>query len=485
MLDWTIADVARALGLDPVAPDLAGLPVKGFSIDSRTIASGELFFAIRGPRFDGHDFVGAALAAGACGAVVCRNRIGEYPESLRLRLLGVEDPAEALGRAARAVRRAWGQLPGRQLVAITGSTGKTTTKEMLAALLGAVMPVLKSEGNLNNAYGLPLTLSRLVPEHRAAVVEVGMSARGELRRLAAIAEPEVGVVTNVGPVHLEFFSSVEEIALAKRELIEGLTGTDTVAVLNADDPRVARFVEVVRGRVVWFGTGEQADVRLEQIEDLGLDGIAFDLRTAREHRRLRLPLIGTHNAVNAAAAVAAAGLWGVGLEVAERVLAGLRPAPHRGEVVRYRPGFTVVDDCYNSNPAALASMVNWLARLSGVRRKILVAGEMLELGTAAAAMHREAGRLAAGQVDWIFGVQGQARALVEGALEAGHPSEQARFFDTAEEAANALVQMIEPGDVVLVKGSRGVRLERVVERLAAQAEPQGSQAPGQRSAGTH
>src|SRR5438105_13278755 len=236
-MQWTLQEIAGALGV-AVPPRLAPVArLAGVSIDSRAVGRGQLFVAIRGPRHDGHDFVAAALQAGAEAALVAIDRISTYPNEIRARLFAVGDTLAALQELAKAVRRAW----GRRIAAITGSVGKTTTKEILAALLGAKFRVLKSEGNLNNEYGLPLTLLRLEPEDKAAVVELGLSHRGELRRLAEIAEPEVGVVTRVAPVHLEFFASIDEIALAKRELIEGLAGPETFAVLNADDPRVARF----------------------------------------------------------------------------------------------------------------------------------------------------------------------------------------------------------------------------------------------------
>src|SRR5579862_4387636 len=269
---WKVEEVARALGsavppgLDPVAR------LAGVSIDSRTVGRGQLFVAIRGPRFDGHAFVAAALDAGALAAVVANDRLAGYPQAIRGQLFGVPDTLAALQELARAVRRSW----GRRIAAVTGSVGKTTTKEILAALLGAKFRVLKSEGNLNNEYGLPLTLLRLEPEDKAAVVELGMSHRGELRRLAEFAEPEVGLVTRVAPVHLEFFASIDEIALAKRELIEGLAGPDSVAVLNADDPRVARFAEVAPGKVLTFGFAEAANFRAENVMDRGVEGSEFD-----------------------------------------------------------------------------------------------------------------------------------------------------------------------------------------------------------------
>ena len=388
---WTVQQVARAwdtpvpAGLDPLAR------LAGVSIDSRTVGRGELFVAIHGPQHDGHRFVGAALEAGAAAAVVSRERFGEYPDSIRPKLLGVADTLAALQELARAVRRAWGQ----RLAAVTGSVGKTTTKEILAALLRTKLRVLKSEGNLNNEYGLPLALLQLEPEHQAAVVELGMSHGGELRRLAEIAEPQVGVVTCVAPVHLEFFASVDEIALAKRELIEGLAPAATqnagesgragsVAVLNADDPRVARFAEVAPGAVLTFGLGEGAQFRAENIIDRGADGSAFDFISPAGRARLELPLPGRHNIANALAALAAASVWGLGAEAAQRAFPEILAGEMRGRLLRFEPGFAVINDSYNSNPAALRAMLELLAHTAGYRRRILAAGEMLELGPASA-----------------------------------------------------------------------------------------------------
>jgi UDP-N-acetylmuramoyl-tripeptide--D-alanyl-D-alanine ligase len=439
-----------------------------------------VYFAIRGQRHDGHDFVRAALAAGAAAAVIERDRVGRFAPDLQDRLLGVDDTLEALGRLSRQVRRAWGAAGNRRLAAVTGSSGKTTTKEILAALVEARMPVLRTEGNLNNLYGLPLTLCRLEESHGAAVVELGMSRRGELTELARIAEPEIGVVTNVAPAHLEFFASIEEIALAKRELIENLAGLEPLAVLNADDPRVARFAEVARGRVVTFGRGEGADFRASSIEDRGIEGSAFVFEWKGGRARLTLPLVGTHNVMNAVAALAAASAWGIGADEARIVFPRLAPAGHRGRVVRFRKGFTVLDDCYNSNPAALAAMIEWLAGVGGCERRILAAGEMLELGPASAALHREAGRWAARRVDWIVGVQGNAEEIVRGAIDAGHPAERAVFFGGAAEAAEFLDGLVRAGDMVVLKGSRGVRMEQILDRLAQHYEQAQAQAAGKR-----
>jgi UDP-N-acetylmuramoyl-tripeptide--D-alanyl-D-alanine ligase len=380
-------------------------------------------------------------------------------------LYAVPDTLDALQELARAVRTRW----GRRLAAVTGSAGKTTTKEILAALLAARFRVLKSEGNLNNEYGLPLQLLRLEETDDAAVVELGMSHAGELKRLTEIARPDVGVVTRVAPVHLEFFASVDEIALAKRELIEGLVGRESVAVLNADDPRVARFAEVAPGRVVTFGISARADFRAEKIEDRGLQGTEFDFISAGSRTRLSLPLAGRHNISNALAALAAASVWGIGAAEAKEVLPKLEATGMRGRVLQYGAGFTVINDCYNSNPVALAAMAELLANTPAAGRHILAAGEMLELGPTSAELHREAGRAAAsvGKLDWIVGVQGDAGSFVRGAVDAGHPAARAKFFASSGEAGAFIENLLERGDVLLVKGSRGVKMERIVEALDA------------------
>jgi UDP-N-acetylmuramoyl-tripeptide--D-alanyl-D-alanine ligase len=479
---WTLQEVAQALGvavpsgLSPVA-GLAGV-----SIDSRAVGRGQLFVAIRGPRHDGHDFVAAALQAGAEAALVAGDRLSSYPAPIRGRLFVVGDTLAALQDLARAVRRAW----GRRIAAVTGSVGKTTTKEILAALLGAKFRMLKSEGNLNNEYGLPLTLLRLNPEDEAAVVELGMSHRGELRRLAEIAEPEVGVVTRVAPVHLEFFASIDEIAVAKRELIEGLAGPDSVAVLNADDSRVARFADVARGRVLTFGCAAAAQFRADKIQDHGAAGSEFEFTGPEGRARLALALPGRHSIENALAALAAASVWGVGVAEAADVLRNIKVGEMRGRLLQFAAGFALINDSYNSNPVALAAMIDLLActgvaqagaahkgaqeraKTGKFRRRILVAGEMLELGPESANLHRQAGRYAASQrIDCIVAVQGDAVQIANGAIEAGMPASQAHFFADSSTAAAFVAELVQPEDLLLVKGSRGVKMERIVEGLRA------------------
>src|SRR6267378_2602157 len=463
---WTIAQVAGALGtrpgtgLDPLAR------VAGVSIDSRTIRAGELFIAIHGPRHDGHDHVASALERGAIAAVVAEAQLPRYAGPVGSRCLAVADTFEALKQLARAVRESWGG----KIVGVTGSVGKTTTKEILAALLGAKLRVLKSEGNFNNEYGLPLTLLRLDETHQAAVLEMGMSRRGELARLAAIARPDIGVVTRVSPAHLEFFASVDEIALAKRELIEGLNGRGSTAVLNADDSRVAAFGAFAPGRVLTYGIEKQAFFMAQDIEDRGALGSAFDYVSPEGRVRLELNVPGRHAIANALAALAAASVWDIGAAEAQNVFRALRAPAMRGELLRFSNGAALINDSYNSSPAALQAMTELLAATPNYRRRILAAGEMRELGSPSKELHREAGQFAAntGKLDWIIGVSGDAAEIVKGAVASGFSADQTKFFETPEEAAEFLGGIVVSGDLLLVKGSRGVKMERIVESLIAQ-----------------
>ena len=468
---WTVAEAAEALGvgrpsgLDP----LAGLA--GVSIDSRTVQPGELFVAIHGPRHDGHDHVAAALGSGAASGLVSRERLQSYPPEIQKRLFAVDDTLSALQRlAARACERWRKAKPGRLVGAVAGSVGKTTTKEILAALVGARFRVLKTQGNLNNEYGLPLTLLKLDDSYEAAVVELGMSHRGELAALTRIASPDVGLITRVAVEHLEFFSSLDEIALAERELIENLPWPDATAVLNVDDERVARFADVARGRVITFGTNAGAEFRAERIEEHGIEGTEFDFVWPEGRLRLESPLIGRHNVMNALAALAAASVWGIGAAEAKSLFPDLKPADKRGEIVRFESGFTVINDSYNSSPSALTELARLLASTPGYRRRILAAGEMRELGTSSRELHRECGRAVAetGKIDWIFGVQGHAEDFLRAAVAAGHPANQAQFFENSEEAGKFLAGFLQRGDLLLIKGSRGVKMEKILEAIDSQ-----------------
>ena len=429
---------------------------QGYSIDSRTIGKGELFFAVKGERFDGHDYVNAALEKGAVAAVVRTDQWHRYSGTNRV--LVVDDTLPALQTLATAVRKLW----AKPLVGVTGSTGKTTTKEAIAHVLGTRLRVLKSEGNFNNHFGLPLMLLKLEADHDVAVIEMGMSHAGEIRALAGIAQPEIGVVTNVAPVHLEFFDSIAGIARAKYELIESLPSSG-IAVLNADDEYVAQFGRDFKGKVVRYGRAATAEVRADKIEAHGTEGSTFDVVTARGREPARLPLVGEHNIGNALAAVSVALARGLTLGESVGALATLAPADKRGQVLKLG-NITVINDCYNSNPKALAAMVDALATMKAGRR-IVVAGEMLELGPAGEEMHRAAGRHLAGKkMDILLGVRGLAKAMVEGARQAGV---RAEFVATPEEAGEWLARETHDGDLVLLKASRGVKLEKALEEWKA------------------
>ncbi len=437
----------------------------GYSIDSRTVQPGQLFFAIRGPHFDGHNFVRAALERGAVGAVVGRAFLADATADIAPVLIGVEDTTEALQQLAREGRRRWS---GR-VVGITGSTGKTTTKELTAAVLAARFRVLKSPGNLNNHYGLPLALLGLEPSHDVAVLELAMSAPGEIARLAQIAGPHVGVVTNVAPVHLQFFESVDAIARAKRELVENLV-TPATAVLNFDDRRVRGFAEGFAGRVVTFGFENGAAVRALEVHPDGGVGSRFRVQAPGFEYEFGLPLPGRHNVQNALAAVAVASVFEVAPEAVARALASPPNLHQRSEILTLPGGITLLNDTYNANPLAMQRMLETLAEWPHARRRIVVAGEMLELGPLSPEWHRNVGRTCAERgVDWLIAVRGEARNFLEGALEGGMTGDRMRFFDTPEEAGEFCRSLLSPGDVVLVKGSRAVGLEKVIQLLTSGA----------------
>jgi UDP-N-acetylmuramoyl-tripeptide--D-alanyl-D-alanine ligase len=460
-----LTKVAEVLGAgEPVFDHV----ITGCEIDSRRIKPGQLFFAIRGQRLDGHDFVSAALEKGAAGAVVEKEFRDHAAASVRPHLIPVANTTGALQTLARYVRRRWG---GR-VIAVTGSMGKTTTKEMIAALLATRFRVLKSEGNLNNHFGLPLALLGLESTHEVAVVELAMSAPGEIARLARISLPDMGVVTNVGPVHLEFFDSVDSIARAKQELIENLGSHEVnpTAVLNFDDTRVRRFSEGFDGQVVTFGLSEGALFRGTNVR-VCEGGSRFVLSGPIGDSEFTLLLPGSHNVVNALAALAAAGTCGLDVGALGPTLAAFRNLAQRSEKFTLPGNITVLNDCYNSNPCAMERMIETLAGWTGVARRIVVAGEMLELGPTSPEWHRKIGRkLVECGIDGLVAVQGDARFIREGALEAGLDPAKAVFFPSAQEAARYCSSLLEPGDVVLVKGSRGVNLERVTELLAKSTE---------------
>lgn len=396
------------------------------SIDTRTLQGGDLYIALRGERHDGHDFVEAALAAGARAAVIETAMMDRYPAALRDRLQPVPDTLQTLQDMAASARRRW----GKPVIGVTGSAGKTTTKEMIAAVLGTKYSVLRNQGNLNNHVGVPLTLLRLSPDYDLAVIEMGMNHAGEIARLAEIASPNVGVFTNVGEAHLGNFSSVEEIAEAKRELARGIPAGGTL-ILNQDDPRVARFGEGFDGRIIFYRAQPEPPVELQYA--------------------------GRHHQANAAAALATGALFAVAPEAARAALLGLAPSPGRGQVLHVRE-MTLLHDCYNANPAAMEAMLDVLRQTPG-RRHIAVLGEMRELGGAGGALHRRVGAAAAAAgVDALIAVGDEAPAYVEGARAAGFRGE-GKMFLNAMAAGKFLRTYLVPGDAVLFKASRAVKLE--------------------------
>jgi UDP-N-acetylmuramoyl-tripeptide--D-alanyl-D-alanine ligase len=426
---------------------------QGYSIDSRTIQPGELFFAVKGERLDGHDYVHQALERGAVSAVVRKDQLARF--TVKTCLLAVDDTLVALQTLASAVRRLW----GKPVVGVTGSAGKTTTKEAIAHVLTCRYRVLKSEGNFNNHFGLPLMLLKLQPEQEIAVIEMGMSHAGEIAALAKIAHPDIGVVTVVAPVHLEYFNSIADIARAKYELIESLPHHGT-AILNADDEYVSQFGRDFKGKVIFYGTHRPADIRAEHIESRGAEGSVFDLVVNGHRERAELRLVGAHNIHNALAAAAVGVERGIPLSDVIGALATLVPADKRGQVVQVG-NIKVVNDCYNSNPKALEAMVDELAAMPA-KRRIVVAGEMLELGPTGEQMHRASGKhIADAKIDVLVGVRGLAQPMVEAAKAAGM---RAEFVATPEEAGEWLAREAKDGDVVLLKASRGVKLEKALEK---------------------
>ena len=458
-VDLTAADVASAARGRMASGDPA-TAIGTVSIDSRTVAAGDFFIALRGERFDGHAFVADAVAKGASGVMVDSAAAAAEPRDAVV--IEVGDTTRALQDLARCVRR----QSGSRIVAITGSAGKTTTKEICAEMLSARYRVFRNKGNLNNHIGLPLSLLELRSGPDVAVVELGMNHPGEILTLVGIAEPEVRVWTNVGDAHIGFFASADAIADAKGELLEQAR-PDDVLVANADDARVMARARRFAGRLVTFGVETDADVRAREVEMRGLEGTRAIVQTPAGEFRVQSPLLGVGNLANMLAATAVAVTLGVPLDaIAERVSA-LRPAHHRGELLRLPGGITLIDDSYNSSPAALKQSLETVGIASGSARKIAVLGEMLELGGHAARLHQECGRAAAAAgLQLLIAVGGDAaRELADAARAAGMAPATVTHVSSHAEATALALQRVRAGDLVLVKGSRGIGLDAVVDRL--------------------
>jgi UDP-N-acetylmuramoyl-tripeptide--D-alanyl-D-alanine ligase len=445
--------------LKEILGKMAGLEIKGVSIDSRTIREGELFVAIKGDRFDGHDFVPEVIQRGAWGAMVDRTAL-----EARFLVLGglknilpVEDTLTALQEMAYNHRRQF-TVP---VVGITGSNGKTTTKEMLAGILQQQGPVLKNEGNLNNHIGVPLTLLRLNAGHKAAVVEMGMSAVGEINALARFVGPDIGVITNIGPAHLEFLKSMDLVAQAKGELFNHLKSGGT-AVLNADDRYFDMLKKKFGGRVLSFGIDTRCDVRASDILQ-EKDFTDFMIRSDGSSMKVRLRAVGKHNVYNALAAAAAALAVGMSLDAVKSGLDDFVPTAMRSEI-RQIQGRTVFADCYNANPASMEAALATLVSLKSGKKAIAVLGDMLELGAIAFDAHRAIGATAARLgVDLVITVGQLAKQVGKGAIDAGMPKDRVLEAGSHAEAAVLLKELSQPGDAVLIKGSRGMKMEKILE----------------------
>lgn len=457
-LSLTVAEIAEAVGAAPPAPEFAGARVTGVATDSRSLPVGSLFIALEGANFDGHQFVDTAVAAGAA-AVLCRKGRAEVRKGVAF--IEVDDTERGLGDLAAWHRRRF-QIP---IIAVTGSNGKTTTKEILRGILGHAFgadAVLATEGNLNNLIGMPLTLLGVRAEHRVAVLEMGMNARGEIARLVEIAQPTVGFVTCVGEAHLEGLGSIEGVADAKGEMFAGLPA-DATAVVNMDDAFVR--TQALRFNGKHLGFGGSAAVHPSDIELKGLMGASFRLHWDAQSAAVDLPLGGRHNVQNALAAAAAVLAIGVDLPTVAAGIAKTEPPPMRLGVETLGNGVLLVNDAYNANPSSVAASLGLLAD-SYPGRCAVVLGDMLELGPRSAELHRTVGAKAAAAKPRLLLALGEHGAeIVSGAIAAGLSAEQARVVGDHRAAATAVAEIWRSGDAVLIKGSRGSAMEQVAEVL--------------------
>jgi len=472
VLDYTLAEVASAVRGE-LAAGSADARVLSAAIDSRAVDAGALFFALPGERVDGHEFVAQAVTAGASGAVVSttrpRDSFGDLPEAFGL--IMVDDPARALARLAGWHRR----FMKASIVGVTGSAGKTTTKDMIAAVLAESFSVLATEGNMNNEIGLPLTLLRLQPGHDVAVLEMAMRAPGEIAALAETARPDVGVVTNVGYAHIGLLGSQSAIADAKAELVRALPAHG-FAVLNGEDPRVRAIERFAPGRSLFYGLSPECSVRAVDValsEDDTSFAVALDGQAVPDVR-FTVPVPGRHNVLNGLAALAVGWRLGIEPEAMARGLASFRPSAMRMHFVKASGGFTLIDDTYNANPASVRCAIDAALQHAGQRRVIAILGDMLELGDSAAAGHAELGEYAASAgVSGLVTVGSLAALAAQGAVRAGLDPRRCRACDDNVSAARAATEMADADDVILVKGSRGMRMEQIVSALAESPDDSG------------
>jgi UDP-N-acetylmuramoyl-tripeptide--D-alanyl-D-alanine ligase len=452
-MKFDIREVARITGGTLYPADAKG-EVEGVSTDSRTIKKSNLFVPLRGPNFDGHDFLTLAVRN---GAAACLSE--DVVNGLPVPVVVVKDTLKALGDLANSIRNSFSG----PVVAVTGSSGKTTTKEMLAGILSLKSPGLLTEGNFNNLIGLPLTLFRSRDEFEWMVLEMGMSARGEISRLCEIGLPTVGIITNIGPAHLETLQGMEGVARAKGELFEALP-EGGYAIVNADDEYVVKLPVANNVKKVFYGTSENAEIRAESIIARG-SGVIFRLLTPDGNWPVQLKIAGRHNVGNALAAAATAHVLGIDGRTIARGLEQFQPCCGRMETISLGCDVLLLEDSYNANPLSVHAALQTLSEMNGLGQHIAVLGDMLELGAQSADLHQEVGRQAAKLVDTLIVMGDMNDDVAKGYFEGGKTSDKIKMVKSHEEAINILRDMIQPGDRVLVKGSRGMRMEKISKAL--------------------
>jgi UDP-N-acetylmuramoyl-tripeptide--D-alanyl-D-alanine ligase len=458
----TVEEVLRATG-GKLLQGKGDSSFHGISTDSRTVAEGELFIALKGLRFDGHHYALEALRKKAGGVLIEKEKVGDIRwNGYRSRaVIAVDDTLAALGDMARD----WRHKYNTPLVALTGSNGKTSTKEMTAACLETTFPVLKTRGNLNNLIGVPLTLLTLTEKERVVVLEMGMNVPGEIRRLTEIAEPDVGLITNIQTVHLEGMGSLERLKEEKGELFRKMRRDGTILV-NRDDPRVVDLAGDYPGQKITFGIEHPADIMAKEIRLHGVEGTSFTLILEGEAMEVHLRLLGRHFVPNALSAMAVACLFGVEVTRAREALENFQSFPMRMEVIPLKGGVTLINDAYNANPYSTEVALETLAEAKGMGRAIAVLGDMLELGSLTKKAHEQIGkRVSELSIDFLLAMGEEASVVVESAIRHGLPTEKARIVESHSEAISLLRQMIQNGDWILVKGSRKMAMEEIVEGL--------------------
>ncbi|MBI2340582.1 MAG: UDP-N-acetylmuramoyl-tripeptide--D-alanyl-D-alanine ligase [Deltaproteobacteria bacterium] len=455
-MELTIEEIIKATGGKLLGGN-AQIVIRSIGTDTRKLKNGDLYVALKGPRFDGHDFIREAISKGACGVVVSRSVEASANKSRRtpLPVIHVPDTQRALGDIAKCWRGQF-DIP---VVAITGSSGKTTTKDLIAAVLNRKGKVLKTEGNLNNLIGLPLTVFGLTDVDRYAVLEMGMNAFGEIARLTEIARPSHGLITNIGHAHLEGVGDLAGVARAKGELFEGLN-VFAVAVINADDPNIAKLS--TRAKKITFGCQKPADIHADEVEYNG-EKMRVTVTDPKQTTIFTLPMVGEHHVLNWLAAYAVGFELGISPKEAQDALDTFRPAKMRGEEIELKNDITVINDAYNANPDSMSAALHALFKRYPERRRVAVLGEMWELGREASCLHRSAGIAASeAQIDLLLAFGEHAPEMVDGFSGKG---KDGYSFSDIEGLNRKLTAVLKKGDVVLVKGSRGSQMERVVEFL--------------------